>query len=389
MTTPQMPVAAVISQLPLLVVGGGERFTINAHLSAIRGGVPADLWCVSHGQPDDAPHASRMEQPYHRLRNDAGTVAVVETVPLRELLRRQADYRIVHIHQYLRSATTLDMLAAASPWQRTVLTSHGCEPIAELFVKTFEGHPGVEIIEVSRYAAARATARGLAASHVSAAIWESAIRERPARGRRPGQLNAVAVGRLLPHKGFDVAIEAVAGMPDDVTLAVIGPSSGDAQYEARLRKLAARTTSVELTGYVADDVREALLAGADVLVANSSHDDYRGARVEQPELFGLVILEGLAGGLLPIASDIPSFREIAEEVGLVDWLYPERDVAALQERLAAAAGLSLGERQALVAAATERMRRAFLWDDYWARLEGQGAAVWPRVAADTARDRAA
>jgi glycosyltransferase involved in cell wall biosynthesis len=384
-----LPDAAVISQLPLTVVGGGERFTINAHLSAIRGGVAADMWCVSHGQPDDAPHASRMEQPYQRLLNHGGTVAVVETVPLRELLRRQADYRIVHVHQYLRSATTLDILAAASPWQRTVLTSHGCEPIADLFVKTFEGHPGVEILEVSRYAAARASARGLTASHVSAAIWESAIRERPTRGRRPGPLGAVAVGRLLPHKAFDVAIEAVAGMPAEVSLTVIGPSSGDAEYEAWLKKLAARAPSVELTGYVTDDVRETLLAGADVLVANSSHDDYRGSRVEQPELFGLVILEGLAGGLLPIASDIPSFREIAEEVGLVEWLYPERNVAALQERLAAAAALSPGERQAIVAAATERMRRAFLWDDYWPRVDGQGAAVWPRVVADTARDRAA
>jgi len=385
----QLPEAAVISQLPLTVVGGGERFTINAHLSAIRGGVPADLWCVSHGQPDEAPHSTRMEQPYHRLLNDGGTVRVVETVPLREVLRRQADYRIVQVHQYLRSATTLDILAAASPWQRTVLTSHGCEPIAELFLKTVETHPGVEIVEVSQYAAARAAARGLTASHVSAAMWESAIRGQPLRSQRPGPLGVVAVGRLLPHKSFDVTIEAVAGMSDDATLTVIGPPCGDALYEAWLRKLAARTAAVTLTGYVADDVREGLLAAADVLVASSSHDDYRGSRVEQPELFGLVILEGLAAGLLPIASDIPSFREIAREVGLVDWLYPERDVAALRERLAAAAALSFGRRQTIVAAATERMRRAFLWDDYWARIEGQAAADWPRVAPETARDRAA
>jgi len=386
---PRIPDAAVVSQLPLTVTGGGERFTIQTHLSAIHCGAAADLWCTGQAHADLAAHASRMEQPYQRLQNDAGTVTVAETVPLRELLRRQADYRVVLVHQYLRTAATLDILAAASPWQRTVLTSLGCEPISDLFLKTFESHPGVEIVEISRYAAARASARGLAASHVSAAIWESAIRVRTARGRRPGHLGVVAVGRLLPHKAFDVAIEAVADMADEVTLTVVGPPSGDDAYEKWLGKMAARTPRVRITGYVTDDVREGLLAEADVLVANSSHDDYRGKRVDQPELFGLVILEGLAAGLLPIASDIPSFREIAETVGLVEWLYPERDVAALRERLGAAAALPAGRRQAIVAAATERMRRTLLWDDYWDRLVGGRAACVAPPATGKRRDRAA
>ena len=48
----------------------------------------------------------------------------------------------------------------------------------------------------------------------------------------------------------------------------------------------------------------------------------------------MVILEAVAVGTLPIVSDIPSFREIMEELSLADWIYPQRDAAALAALLA-------------------------------------------------------
>ena len=376
--------SALISMLPLDVVGGGERFTINACVAAGRGGDPADLWGAGRPLPPLAGHGERMQFPFHRLDCRRGGTAVLETVPLRELLRRQADYDLVQVHQHLANVASIDVLANASPWQRVLLTSHGAEPVADLFAKAFEPHAGVEAVEVSRYATERSRDRGIPARNVSAGIWDAEIAPPRPPLRLAGPLRALAVGRLLPHKGFEVAVDAVAGLGRSARLTVVGPSGGDAAYERHLRHRAAGAGNVRLAGYLPEADRRATIAACDVLLANSSHRFYCGKIVDQVELFGLVILEGLAAGLLPIASDIPAFREIAETLGLEAWLYPERDTAALRGLLAAAADLAAEGRAALVAEAVARMRAAYLWDDYWTRAAGR-----PAAAAAARRGRAA
>ncbi len=369
------PPSAVISLLPLDVIGGGERFTINACAAAIAAGHAVDLWAAARAHHPLAAQAARMTFEFRRLSCTPDAVTVVETVPLRELLRRQADYGLVHIHQHMANVAAIDILSAASPWQRVLLTSLGAEPVADLFAKAFEPHSGVGGVEISRYAAERSRAYGIPASHASAGIWADEIASPRSRSHPSAPLRVVAVGRLLPHKAFEVAIDATAGLEGRASLTIVGPSSGDVAYERYLRDRARRATNIQLAGYLPDGRRRRLLAEADVLVANSSHRFYCGKVVNQVELFGLVILEGLAEGLLPIASDIPSFREIAETLGLERWLYPERDHAALRGLLADAAAMHPDDRATIVSEAVGRMRTAYLWDDYWRRATGLEAAA--------------
>jgi glycosyltransferase involved in cell wall biosynthesis len=365
--------AAIISQLPLDVVGGGERFTLQTHRSALACGAVVDLWCTAGGNPPMEPHARRMDHAYHRLAHAGGTPVPIETVPLRELLRRQAVYETVVVHQHLVNASTLDMLSAAPPTQRMILTSLGAEPIGELFAKAYEPHSGLEIVEISAYAAARATARGMPARSLSAGVWRSDITLPVHRPSAPG-LRTVAIGRLLPHKAFEIAIEAVAGLDPTVSLTIMGPSSGDPAYERHLATLAGRTANCRVVGFLDDAARTDLLARADVLLANSAHVTYTGKRLDQPELLGLVILEAIANGVLPICADIPSFREICAALGIDRWLYPERDSAALRDLVRAAAELGPEARRRIVRAAARRLEGAYLWDDYWLRLTRRGVA---------------
>ena len=180
--------------------------------------------------------------------------------------------------------------------------------------------------EISRYAAERSQQRGIAASAVSAGIWRSDFRT-PLPKTNSHPLRALSVG----------------------------PPSGVATYEKFLADQIASAGNVRTTGLVDTATRTVLVAEADVLLANSSHVTYTGFVFDQVELLGLDILEAVAVGTLPIVSDIPSFREIMEELSLAALLARVRDLQpdALRDR---------------VSAAREGVMRSFLWDTYWQRL---------------------
>lgn len=377
------PSAAIVSQLPLHVIGGGERFTLDTHRSAVAAGDGVDLWCAAAAHPSSESHARRMAQPWLRVEREGYAVTPREQVPFREVLRRQREYDTVVVHQYLANVSTIDILAAAPPRQRVSLASLGAESIAKVFPRVFEPHAGVDVVEISAYAALRSAERGVVARHLSAGVWRNELRAVPRRAAsRP--LQAIAIGRLLPHKAFEIAVDAVAGLGAEAALSIVGPPSGDRAYERHLGGLVRRAGNARITGLLPDADRDRLLAGSDVLVANSSHLTWAGKRLDQPELLGLVILEAVAGGVLPIVSDIPSFREVATTLGLEEWIYPERDVAALRACLGRAAALSVDDRHALLRTARRHLERSYLWDDYWTRLTGRGHAVAARPSARAA-----
>jgi glycosyltransferase involved in cell wall biosynthesis len=114
-----------------------------------------------------------------------------------------------------------------------------------------------------------------------------------------GSLKIVAVGRILPHKGFEVAIKALS---DRDSLFIIGVIEDQAYYEWLL--------SVPTEGTVTfchnvDDrqLAEAYLE-ADVFVSTSVLVDYRGNRHPKAELLSLVAIEAAFYGIPIIVSSI-------------------------------------------------------------------------------------
>ncbi|WP_199579554.1 glycosyltransferase, partial [Streptomyces sp. CRB46] len=109
----------------------------------------------------------------------------------------------------------------------------------------------------------------------------------------------LACGRLVPRKGYDQAIRALADIPDTELLIAGGPPAGglDADPEAqRLTALAHRTgvaDRVRLLGAVDPEDMPALLRSTDLVLCTPVY-----------EPFGIVPLEAMACGVPVLATDV-------------------------------------------------------------------------------------
>jgi phosphatidyl-myo-inositol dimannoside synthase len=119
----------------------------------------------------------------------------------------------------------------------------------------------------------------------------------------------VAISRLVPRKGFDTAIRAVARMRagrPDLVLAI----SGGGRDEARLRRLAAELHApVRFLGRVSNDDLPQLYGCADVYTMLCRN---RWGGLEQ-EGFGIVFVEAAACGVPQVAGDSGGAAEAVED----------------------------------------------------------------------------
>ena len=117
----------------------------------------------------------------------------------------------------------------------------------------------------------------------------------------------VAVGRLLPHKGFDRIIKS---MPAELKLVIAGRRS-DEDYFRYLKELQFKSSAaVEIRENLHDVEIRALLQRASLFVHASTHIDYRGCYYAKPELLGLAPLEALACGTPTLVSTAGSLAEL-------------------------------------------------------------------------------
>ncbi|MET9814808.1 glycosyltransferase [Streptomyces sp. NPDC006355] len=142
----------------------------------------------------------------------------------------------------------------------------------------------------------------------------------PAR-RRPHRL--LACGRLVPRKGYDQAVRALARVPDAELLIAGGPAAGllDDDPEARrLRRLAERTgvaDRVRLLGAVDPAAMPALIGSADLVLCTPVY-----------EPFGIVPLEAMACGVPVVATDVGGHRDSVAD-GITGRLVPPQDPEAV------------------------------------------------------------
>jgi len=110
----------------------------------------------------------------------------------------------------------------------------------------------------------------------------------------------VSVGALVPVKGQALAIEAMAALPADVRLAIVGAGP----EERALRALAARTgvaDRVQFLGNVSHDTLPALLCAADAMVLPSEREGLANAWIE-----------ALACGTPIVIPDVGGAREVVD-----------------------------------------------------------------------------
>jgi phosphatidylinositol alpha-1,6-mannosyltransferase len=179
-------------------------------------------------------------------------------------------------------------------------------------------------------------------------------------GLDPDRPLVLGVSRLVPRKGFDVLIDAVAGLPD-VQLAIAG-AGRDRHRLARRAEARGVADRVRFLGRVPDDDSfPRLYACADVF-AMPCRDRWGGLEAEG---FGIVFLEAAAAGVPSIAGRSGGSHEavIDGETGLVV------EGRALDVRAALAALLADdGLRARMGAAARARAVAECSYDTLAARL---------------------
>jgi glycosyltransferase involved in cell wall biosynthesis len=136
----------------------------------------------------------------------------------------------------------------------------------------------------------------------------------------------VAVGRLVPKKGFEVLIEAFAALPHTPRLRIVGEGPERKRLEARVRALGLGRR-VRLPGACAHEVLPAILGRARI-VAVPSVVDASGDRDGLPN----VVLEALACARPVVASAVAAIPAAVAD-GTTGLLVPPGDPGALARAL--------------------------------------------------------
>ena len=178
-------------------------------------------------------------------------------------------------------------------------------------------------------------------------------------GLRDDEFIVLQLGRMVPRKGVDNVIEAIARMDrtQPMRLLVVGGNSDDADERmtpeiGRLRRLAEAHGVAASVSFIGQRQRDALrqhYVAADVFVSTPWY-----------EPFGITPLEAMACGTPVIGSNVGGIRYSVVD-GVTGYLVPPRDPQALAQRLE-----QLRANPALVAAlgraGVHRVRSRFTWD---------------------------
>lgn len=160
----------------------------------------------------------------------------------------------------------------------------------------------------------------------------------------------VAVGRLAPQKGFDILIQALAQLPSDVRLVILGEGPQRAALQAQVRRLGL-AERVDLPGY--SDDPQAEIAAADCFVLASRFEGSPNA-----------LVEALATGVPVVATDCPYGPSEILEGGKIAPLVPIENATALAETLAQVLSEPGHQHQQLRQQAATRFTRSAAANSY-------------------------
>ena len=325
------------------VYGGGERYATElARAVAAKLGA-ATLYAAGRADEErrDGPLTVLVRRPRFQVRHQP------QNPFPRGLWRAVAHADVVHCfqqHIVLTSAALAMARARRIPRFVTDLGGGGWDISG--YVDTTGWATG--FLHLSRYAAGAARREGDARDAV---LYGGSG---PVGGRGTDGRTVLFVGRLLPHKGPDVLVEAAA--PDWEV--VLCGRSYDPRYLADLERLATGKRVAFMLAASERELEEAYASAAVVVVPSVATDRY-GTITTVTELLGLVAIEAMARGIPVVASRVASLPEIVEH-GVSGLLVPPGDVAALRD---AVRGLLADpiRRATMGQAARRRAAEHFTW----------------------------
>jgi glycogen(starch) synthase len=315
----------------------------------------------------------------------------VDMLAAADVLAQEHSYDLVHGHDWLvasASAAVADRLAV--PYVTTIhATEHGRhqgwvtdEPQAHIHsVERWMANRADGVIVCSYYMRGHVAdifdiderrvaviPNGVDPSDLRPVSDLNALRKEFAE---PHQKLVLLVGRLVYEKGFQLALDALPDVIEqvgDVRFLVAGSGTHERELKAQAERLGLSEHGTFL-GWIGDDVLHSLYRIADLCVVPSIY-----------EPFGLVALEAMASGCPCIVADTGGLREVVplgERVGLRFNGGDAEHLGVMIERLLIDTDL----RDRLVAEASEHVLR-FDWDDIALRTRG----IYDELAAAAARE---
>lgn len=306
-------------------IGGAERMLVDLARAEAR---------------DARPHAVALVTPNDRLRalfRDAGldvddrgparegpliylsrTLGRSDVAWLEAIIRRRGA-SIVHLHTF--ASQVVGTRAALRAGARVLRTEHStrvyddpsCWPFSKWSLRRV--HASVCISEHVRSVALARAPWAEPIMHVvpnGVDVQHFAPRRLPSESER-GRVRFVALGRLEPRKGVDIALRALARVPN-AELAVVGEGESRPMLESLARTLGV-ADRVRFSGFTSD-VRDEI-ARAHVALSSA-----------RSEGLGIALLEAMAMGRAVVALPTGGVPEIVRE-GDTGWLAHGDDEEAL------------------------------------------------------------
>jgi glycosyltransferase involved in cell wall biosynthesis len=302
-------------------------------------------------------------------------VAMTSAGLLRDARRMRSTHVLLpELHAVLRNLPALAWLRARGT--RIILRLGNAPAVSPFYRRVWRWGivPFVDrVVCNSAYAAAEATAVGVPAAKTALVLGALPAQSVPVQNGGPRDARKVIfVGQVIPEKGVDLLLDAVALLAArgrDVVLDVVGQMNGwvAPTYRGYRERLLARAAQADLRGRVrfvgwSDDV-PALLAGAGVHCCPS--------RPQMLEGLPLVALEAKQAGIPTVAFPVGPFPEIITH-GVDGWICSEVSADALAEGLDTF--LTAPDRQARAGEAArqslQRFGRGRFSDEWWALFQG-------------------
>ncbi|GAB2641768.1 glycosyltransferase [Prescottella soli] len=335
---------------PIAAPGGPDAGGQNVHVAALSAALVRhghEVVVFTRRESESVPERLRAPEGYDVIHVSAGPV---ETIPkddllphLRQFAHRVRDYfshsefDVVHSHFWTSGLTA--GLAGRTCHLPIVHTFHALGIVQKRYEGAGDTSPPERIpleCKVGRSVdAVVATSSDEVFELVRMGIPRSRIAVVPCgvdvdefrpdgpRTRRSNRSRLTSVGRLVPRKGFDVAIRALAKLANTELVIAGGPTDGAVREDAearRLSDLAARLGVAErlaMPGRVPRNLMPRLLRSTDVVVCSPWY-----------EPFGIVPLEAMACSKPVVASAVGGLADTVVD-GITGIHVPPRNSDAL------------------------------------------------------------